>query len=47
MIGDEMPNPRMDAFQATFSVLLQVTGSPFSVDTPVEEGPRQLGQFSP
>jgi hypothetical protein len=29
-----------------FSVLLQRTGNPISGEIPVEEGPRQFGQFS-
>src|SRR5262245_17619434 len=46
-VRDEMPKPRMEAFHATFSELRQVTGSPFSSETPVDAGPRQFGQFSP
>src|SRR6188508_2994656 len=45
-MGDEMPRPRTADFHATFSVSLQRSGNPVSVDTPVVDGPRQCGQFS-
>src|SRR5687768_15199914 len=46
MMGVELPAAGSAAFQRTFSVLLHLTGRPFSSETPRPVGPRQLGQFS-
>src|SRR5579872_2881668 len=44
--GEDQPVPGMSVFQATFSVVLQVSGSlGFSV-TPVDSGPRNWGHWS-
>jgi len=45
-MGEEMPSPFIGAFQTTFSESLHLTGSPDSLETPVDVGPRQFGQFS-
>jgi hypothetical protein len=45
-MGVELPRAGSGAFQATFSVLLQVVGSPFSTHVPSPRGPRHWGQFS-
>jgi len=44
--GVEFPRSGSAIFQATFSVVLQVVDSPFSVHVPSPRGPRQPGQFS-
>ena len=44
MTGEDQPNPLMGVFQATFSVSLQVIGSPVSMECPCPSGPRNCGQ---
>ena len=47
VIGDDHPLPPITAFHATFSVALQVSGSPASfAGTPVESGPRNFDQLA-
>ena len=46
MTGVEPLKAGSGTFQATFSVALQVVGSPFSALTPSSEGPRHCGQLS-
>src|SRR5262249_45826090 len=46
VIGEEAPNPTSLAFQATFSLAVQRTGSPVSEETPWLDGPRHCGQSS-
>ncbi len=45
MIGVDPLKAGSGSFHATFSVGLQVEGSPVSVLTPFSVGPRQFGQF--
>ena len=45
-MGVELPRSGSGTFQATFSLLLQVVGSPFSAHVPSPRGPRHWGQFS-
>jgi hypothetical protein len=45
-MGEEMPSPLSDDFQAMFSLSLQRTGSFASLETPEDEGPRQSGHCS-
>jgi hypothetical protein len=46
MIGVEPLNAGSGSFHATFSVGLQVVGSPVSMLLPSIDGPRQCGQLS-
>src|SRR5688572_12812740 len=46
MMGVEPLNAGSGSFHATFSVALQVEGSPVSALTPFPVGPRQFGQLS-
>src|SRR5690349_18648893 len=45
-MGEEFPGPGKGTRQRTFSVLLHLSGSIFSDETPEPCGPRQAGQFS-
>ena len=45
-MGEEFPGPGKGTCQRTFSVLLHLSGSIFSVETPEPCGPRHAGQFS-
>jgi len=44
--GEDHPRPGIGVFQATFSVVLQVSGSPEATISPEECGPRNCGQLS-
>src|SRR5688572_6322057 len=44
--GEECPVPRVDVFQAIFSVCDQRVGTFFSSEEPSPRGPRNCGQFS-
>src|ERR1041385_3197454 len=46
IIGVAAAGPGMGAVQSTFSVVLNFSGRPFSVEAPLKFGPRQCGQFS-
>src|SRR6185436_364600 len=46
MMGVDPLKAGSGSFQATFSVALHVAGSPVSVLTPFNVGPRQFGQLS-
>jgi len=43
--GEELPGPGNSARQRTFSFVVHLSGTSFSVDTPVPSGPRQAGQL--
>ena len=45
-IGDDQPSPGMDAFQRTFELAVQASGTSFSDEMPWRVGPRNWGQFS-
>ena len=46
MIGVDPLRPGIGSFQAMFSVVLHLSGRPFSVLMPFIAGPRHCGQFS-